>query len=170
MLGKRSAGIYALISGALALALISISPGAQAHTVSHPRAGGGVSTVKILDLTTYQNMDDYSRPVGTCTGTPGTVCSFTKLRSITTSIDAALNVSKSVVAGHLGFSLSATNVTSVSCSHVVHANQEYVAYAQGTLKQYKLRVTSPEGSQTSGWLQSWQPYTYPAIDCVIENI
>jgi hypothetical protein len=123
-----------------------------------------------LDLTTYGNMDDYAHPVAVCTGSAGTHCTFTVVKSRTTTIETSLSVSKGIVAGDLGFSLSAESSTSASCDHVLKANQEYVAYAMGTLKQYKLRVTAPEGSQTSGWLQSWQPYTYPAIDCQVEAV
>jgi hypothetical protein len=167
MHGYRRTGLVAFAAGALLLATAVLSPAAQAltRTGAHPNAGGGIDTVKAIDVTTVTNADDYNAILARCHN-PGGTCSITEEKSFSTQIGLSLGVTKSIAAAALNFSVSASSSTSVSCSHAkMPADDDFEAFPVGTWKTYKLKVTTPDGSQTSGWLRAFEPRSYQSIDC-----
>ncbi len=129
-------------------------------------------TYKVINVSTYGNWIDFSRRVALCYPGAGGTCSITRESSVSTTVETSLSASKGVIAAQLGFSLSQSSSTSVTCnSPVMKAGQRYEAYAVGTEKFYQIQKWQGDGLGhvkllgTSGTLEAWQPYSYPAIYC-----
>lgn len=129
---------------------------------------------EVINVSTYENFTDFTRRVALCYPGGGGTCSITRESSVSTTVQTSLSATAGTIASQLGFSLSRSSSTSVTCnSPRMTTGQYYAAYAVGTRKFYQIRKWQGDGIHparvigTSGTLAAWQPYSYPAIYCSV---
>lgn len=133
---------------------------------------------KLINISTFQNWVNYT-PVASCgVGSNGITCTISRETALGTTIQTALGYAVKGVSATLGFSLTRTSATGVACtSPRMNVGQRFVAYAVGIEKEYRIQKWAdnsdpygppPHVVATSGYLFSWTPYPYPAIQCQVE--
>ena len=171
--------VRALLAAVAACVLMVPVQGASAQDA--PSVLGPVTLVtswKVIVLSTSSPVADFTRPVARCTASAGSTCTISQAAAVSTTVQASLGYSNYGVASSLGFSLSRTSSTTVSCSSPrLAAGQSYVGYAQGTQKQYwiqewqtnsSISAPPPHLVATSSLLTAFQPFSYPAIYCRVQ--
>ena len=171
--------VRVLVAGVLAVAVVT--PAGVAHAREVPSVPGPVTLVtswKVIVLSTSSPVADFTRPVARCTASAGSTCTITQAAAVSTTVQVSLGYSNYGVASSLGFSLSRTSTTSVSCSSPrLGAGQSYVGYAQGTQKRYwiqewqtnsSISAPPPHLVATSSLLTAFQPFAYPSIYCRVQ--
>lgn len=118
---------------------------------------------------------DYKHRVAYCSADVGGTCTITKAQALATNVQVDFGLSKSWVSGKLGFSLSQTNSTSVSCqSGKMKAGQVYAGYRVGTRKSYRIQKWQGASGHplqlvsTSAYLEAFQPDSNANIHCRLE--
>lgn len=113
----------------------------------------------VVDVSRYDNITKYDQVLGECrASTPGVTCTIQRSSSSTRTIGIDLGVSRSFVAAKLGISSSSTTTVSVSCtSPPLSAGQVFRAHPVGTSIWYRVQRASWIGTQTSWWLNAFDP-------------
>jgi hypothetical protein len=129
---------------------------------------GAPVSYRAVDVTTRSSNINFNSQVGSCSN-PGGTCTISTGKSLSTTVGVAFNLSPSVVADKINFSLSATSTTTVGCtSPRLSSGQTFRAFRVGVRRYYRLqKVSGTAVLATSSLLTAWQPYSYTAIHCTI---
>lgn len=149
----RRGVIAAVVGAALSLsatpALAASTSAASGNVVAQPNLNVQYRT-RLVQTSSWTGART-DKLIKTCTGVYGVTCSFTQTEAVTTTISLGLGMSRSWVAGNIGFSSAAYQSIAVGCSAVLSPSQPSLRlYPSGTTKHYYIVQ-----EQTSGVGNPW---------------
>ena len=159
-------GLSLVLALALGLCPSLVPQSASATTQTRVPVFGVVTQLKVVEKSRVsRNYINTRQEIGSCRAlSAGVGCAINHTASATRSINLALGISRSVVAGSLGISASDTRSVGVTCNAPeLKRSQRLVAYPAGDRYRYKVnKMTARSGvilsNTTSGWLYAFDPH------------
>ncbi len=141
-----------------------------------PQSGAIVVRYKLVNRSKTTNVTNTKQIIARCVHDGGR-CTLTQFANSTRTFGAALGISIKAIASDLSISASrsVTIGASASCtsSRKLKRGEVFVAYPMGSRHKYRVKRTvagsrnpSDNGSVTSGWRYTFNPYQV-GIDCRI---
>lgn len=116
---------------------------------------------RITDKSKTSNYVRRAQTLATCKAvTTGVTCTISKSASSTRTVQVGLGLKREDITSNLGFSSSSTVSVTVSCtSPKMSKGQVFKAFPLGDHHRYKVVRESMIGTEKTGWLYAFNPYT-----------